>query len=67
MNHKIFSLFLPILQLITGCLAFVAFFVLISNHHPIRSILLALVTTILAIKLGLQGLFEYKNKSKDNK
>lgn len=61
MNHKIFSLFLPILQLITGSLSFFAFFILTYNHQSIKSILLALATTILATKLGIQGLFAYKN------
>ena len=62
MNHKIFSLVLPLLQIITGCLATIAFFILIHNAQSIKSIFFALVIAILGLTWGIWGFIGYKKK-----
>lgn len=62
MKQKIVSLFLPVLQMITGCLATIAFFVLIYNGSSNKSVIFVLAIAILGFILGIKGLILYKKK-----
>ena len=60
MNHKVTSLFLPILQIITGCLAAIAFFILIYNNESTKSIFISLLIALVGFVLGFRGMAVYK-------
>lgn len=60
MNRKIVSLFLPILQIVTGFLATIEFFILIYNNGSIKSIFLALAIALIGFWLGFRGIIVYK-------
>lgn len=60
MNHKVTSLFLPILQIITGCLAAIAFFILIYNNESTKSIVISLLIALVGFVLGFRGMAVYK-------
>lgn len=60
MNHKIVSLFLPILQIVTGYLATIEFFILMYNNGSIKSIFLAFAIALIGFGLGFRGIIVYK-------
>lgn len=60
MNRKIVSLFLPILQIVTGFLATIEFFILMYNNGSIKSIFLALAIALIGFGLGFRGIIVYK-------
>lgn len=62
MKQKIIFLFLTVLQIIAGCLAAIAFFVLIYNGSSNQSVILVLAIAILGFVLGIRGLIMCKKK-----
>lgn len=60
MNRKIVSLCLPILQIVTGFLATIEFFILMYNNGSIKSIFLALSIALIGFWLGFRGIIVYK-------
>lgn len=62
--NKIFTILLPIIQLVTAILATVVFFQSLAKSGAILTLILALLTAILGFMLGIRGILAWKSAKK---
>lgn len=62
--NKIFTILLPIIQIVTAILAAVVFFQSLARSGAMLTLILALLTAILGFTLGIRGILTWKAAKK---